>query len=270
LADLPAAASGKTALSVARQAAQAAAEIMLAAYRHPMNKTAKRRGDFLTEFDLACEKATMALLTDEYPDIPVLGEETSSVAENWREGWLWVVDPIDGTSNFARGIPTFCFNIGLCHDGEPVLGVTLQPVTGDEWIAVAGGGLTLNGAPARVSDAGKLEDALLGFGLGYSYSRSKMLLTLLADLWPAIQMAQNIGSAALGLSYTASGRFDIYAHSFLAPWDMVAGILQVREAGGLALDRSGEPVTIYSEGIVAGAPGPVREFVTATKNRAWR
>ena len=87
--------------------------------------------------------------------------------------------------------------------------------------------------------------------------RIDSLLTLLADLWPAIQMAQNIGSAALGLSYTASGRFDIYAHSLLAPWDMVAGIVQIREAGGLALDRAGNPVTIYSEGIVAGAPGPV-------------
>lgn len=243
---------------------------MMAAYRSPIAKTIKRRGDFLTEFDLACEKATMDILAAEYPGMPVLGEETSDTVENWREGWLWVVDPIDGTSNFARGIPTFCFNIGLCFDGEPLLGVTLQPVTGDEWVAVAGEGLTLNGTPSRVSDAARLEDALLGFGLGYSYTRSKMLLSLLADVWPAIQMAQNIGSAALGLSYTASGRFDIYAHSFLAPWDMVAGIVQIREGGGVALDRAGEPVTIYSEGVVAGAPGPVREFVAATKDHAWR
>lgn len=270
MADLPAGVSGKTALEVARKAAGAASEIMLGAYRSEIAKTAKRRGDFLTEYDLACEKAALDILADEYPGVPVIGEETSNAVNNWREGWLWVVDPIDGTSNFARGIPTFAFNIGLCYDGEPVLGLTLQPVTADEWVAVEGEGLTVNGTPTRISEIEKLEDALLGFGLGYSYVRSKKMLTMLGDLWPAIQMGQNIGSAAIGLSYTACGRFDIYAHSFLAPWDVVAGIVQIREAGGLALDRAGEPVTIYSEGIVAGAPGPVREFVALTKDRDWR
>jgi myo-inositol-1(or 4)-monophosphatase len=270
LADLPVGASGKTALVVARQAASAASDIMLAAYRKPIQKTAKGRGDFLTEFDVACERAALGLLAEEYPDVPVIGEETSSAVNNWREGWLWVVDPIDGTSNFTRGIPTFAFNIGLCYNGDPVLGLTLQPVTGDEFLAVDGEGLTVNSTQTRIADVERLEDALLGFGLGYMYSRSKKILGMLADLWPGVQMAQNIGSAALGLSYTASGRFDVYVHSLLAPWDMVAGIIQVREAGGLALDRAGEPVTIYSEGIVAGAPGPVRELVAATKDRDWR
>jgi myo-inositol-1(or 4)-monophosphatase len=83
-------------------------------------------------------------------------------------------------------------------------------------------------------------------------------------------MLQNVGSAAIALSYAASGRFDLFVHSFLGPWDVAAGLAQVRAAGGLALDRTGEHATIFSEGFVAGASGPVREFVAATKDRPWR
>jgi myo-inositol-1(or 4)-monophosphatase len=96
------------------------------------------------------------------------------------------------------------------------------------------------------------------------------MLSTLAEVWPAVQMMQNIGSAALGLAYASAGRFDIYFHSYLFPWDQAAGMIQVREAGGLCLARDGSEATIYSEGIVAGAPGPVRELVETTKNRKWR
>jgi fructose-1,6-bisphosphatase/inositol monophosphatase family enzyme len=267
---LPAAKSGASALDVARKAAETAAEIMLAAYQTPIEKETKSRGNFLTKVDLACEGATLELLSAEYPDMPVLAEETSATVGDWKSGWLWVVDPIDGTSNFARGIPTFCFNIALCRDGEPVLGLTQQPVTGDEFVAVAGEGLTVGGSPSRVSEAATMSDALTGFGLGYSYERSGLMLGILADLWPGFLHVQNIGSAALGLAYAASGRFDLYVHAMLAPWDMAAGLVQIREAGGLVLDRAGGHATIFSEGLAAGAPGPVREFIAATKDRRWR
>ncbi|HEY5638518.1 MAG TPA: inositol monophosphatase [Dehalococcoidia bacterium] len=270
MAQLPAAKSGAAALGVARQAAAAAAEIMLAAYKEPVEKTTKSRGNFLTKTDLECEKAALAVLAAEYPDVPVLAEETAATVGDWRRGLLWVVDPIDGTGNFARGIPTFAFNIALCRDGEPVLGLTLQPVTGDEFVGVVGEGLTVNGAPARVSGAEKMSECLTGFGLGYQYERSKLILGLLSDIWPGLQMVQNVGSAAIALAYAASGRFDLFVHSFLGPWDMAAGLAQVRAAGGLALDRAGEQATIFSEGLVAGAPGPVREFVEKTKDRPWR
>lgn len=257
-------------MDVARQAARAAAEIMLAAYKEPVEKTTKSRGNFLTKTDLECEKAALAILAAEYPDVPVLAEETASSVGNWRSGLLWVVDPIDGTANFARGIPTFCFNIALCRDGEPELGLTLQPVTGDEFAGAVGDGLTVNGEPTPVSQAETMSECLTGFGLGYQYQRSKLILGLLADIWPGLQMLQNVGSAAIGLAYAASGRFDLYVHSFLGPWDVAAGLAQVRAAGGLALDRAGDHATIFSEGLVAGAPGPVREFVAATKDRPWR
>jgi fructose-1,6-bisphosphatase/inositol monophosphatase family enzyme len=273
--DLPAGASGRSAVDVARDATARASAIMLARFRSlesgvAMEKEAKGRGNYVTETDLACETAAMDLLRVEFPNISVLSEETAAFVENWDKGWLWVVDPIDGTSNFSRGIPTFAFNIALCHDGEPVLGITHQPVTGTEFLAVKGSGLSLNGVPTRVSEAATLSDALTGFGMGYEYDRAKLMITLLAEMWPGVMMVQNIGSAALGLAYAASGRFDMYIHSNLYPWDMAPGIIQIREAGGLALDRQGDPVSIYSEGIIAGAPGPVREFAERTQGRSWR
>ena len=276
MADLPTAKSGASALDVARQAARAAADIMLPAYNSfgssglPVEKTVKSRGNFLTKTDLECEKAALAILAAEYPGVPVLAEETSAAVSDWQNGLLWVVDPIDGTANFARGIPTFAFNIALCSDGEPLLGLTLQPVTGDEFVGVVGQGLTVNGEPARVSPAETMSECLMGFGLGYQYDRSKLILGLLADIWPGLQMLQNVGSAAIALAYAASGRFDLFVHSFLGPWDVAAGLAQVRAGGGLALDRAGEQATIFSEGFVAGASGPVREFVAATKDRPWR
>jgi len=194
-------------LDVARQAASAAAEIMLAAYKLPVEKATKSRGNFLTKTDLACEKAALAILAAEYPGVPVLAEETSATVGDWRSGLLWVVDPIDGTANFARGIPTFAFNIALCSDGEPLLGLTLQPVTGDEFVGVVGDGLTVNGDPAQISQVETMSECLTGFGLGYQYDRSKLILGLLTDIWPGLQMLQNVGSAAIALAYAASGRF---------------------------------------------------------------
>ncbi len=269
--ELPVSASGRSAEDVARGLAREASRIMLERFgRGGHRKTVKGRGNYVTETDLAVEHATLKTLRREYPGHAVLSEETSQEVERWDRGWLWVVDPLDGTANFARGIPTFVFNLALCHDGEPVLGLTHQPVTGDEFFAVKGGGLWANGERTLVSDAATLSESLVGIGLGYEYDRAKLMLGLLADLWPGVQTVQNIGSAALGLAYAASGRFDLYVHSFLYPWDLAAGVVQVREGGGLFLDRAGNPATLYSEGVVAGAPGPVREFVAATVDRPWR
>ncbi len=272
---LPATGDGRTAADAARAAAAAAGEVALPRFKRltrgdPVEKIAKGRGNYVTETDLACEAAALSVLRAAFPDHQFLSEETSAEVDGWDSGWVWVLDPIDGTNNFARGIPTFVVNIALCHDGEPVLGLTYQPVTGDEFLAMAGGGLYVNGERTHVSPVAALRDSLMGIGLGYEYDRAKLLLGLLTDLWPGVQMIQNIGSAALGLAYAASGRFDVYAHSFLYPWDMAAGIVQVREAGGVALARDGTDATIYSEGIIAGAPGPARELLELTRDRRWR
>jgi myo-inositol-1(or 4)-monophosphatase len=115
-----------------------------------------------------------------------------------------------------------------------------------------------------------MTDALMGVGLGYDYDRAGKLLVLLNDLWPGVVSIQNIGTAALGLAYAASARFDLYVHQYLLPWDVAPGILFVQEAGGTIVTRDGEPPTIYSEGLVAGAPGPARDFLEFSRGRPWR
>jgi fructose-1,6-bisphosphatase/inositol monophosphatase family enzyme len=275
VAGLPASTSGKTAAEVARAAAQAAGGISAERFRtlnggNPIERVVTGRGNYVTETDLACEQAAIRLLQVEFPDHRVLSEETSSGVEDWDSGWLWVIDPIDGTANFARGIPSFVFNIALCLDGEPVLGLTYQPVTGDEFFAERGGGLFVNGVRAHVSPVATLPESLMGIGLGYDYDRAAKALRLLADLWPGVQMIQNIGTAALALAYAASGRFDLYVHQFLFPWDMASGIVQIREGGGVVIDREGRPVTLYSEGLIAGAAGPVQEFLRFSLGRDWK
>src|SRR3990172_1534729 len=163
--ELPLSASGRTAAEVARACAREAGRIAMAAFGARQDVLVKGRGNFLTETDLAAERAILALLREEYPDHAVLAEETAGQAP--RDGWLWVVDPLDGTHNFSRGIPYFATNIALCHDGEALLGLTYAPATGEEFFAQRGAGLTVNGQRARVSAARRLAGCGVGGGFGY-------------------------------------------------------------------------------------------------------
>ena len=313
--DLPLSASGQTAAEVARLCAREAGAIIMDRFpgrgggrREPMRpeRTMKGRGNFVTETDLACERAALDILAREYPGCPVLSEET---ADRWvsrhetgdtgdetgdtrhetgdtgrgenvsrvsggavprGEGWLWVVDPLDGTHNFSQGIPQFAFNIALCLDGDPVLGLTFSPTTGEEFFAAAGGGLLVNGQPARASATPSLAQSVWGMDMGYDDARAARLIGLLAEVWPGVQSVRIMGSAALGLAYAACGRYDLFVHHYLFPWDIAPGIVLVREGGGQIVSRDGEPITIYSEGVVAGAPGPVQDFLRVAKGKAWR
>ena len=210
------------------------------------------------------------LLATEYPDHAVMSEETSAEIERWDEGWLWVVDPIDGTHNYSQGNPNFAFNIALCHDGDPVLGLTRSPAIGDEFFATKGGGLTVNGQPASVYDVASIKDSVWGMDMGYDDGRAAKLLQIFVEVWPGVQAVRLMGSAALGLAFAACGRYDFFVHSMLYPWDVAAGIVLVREGGGNILTRDGASVSIQSQGVVAGANGPVAEFLELTKGRDWR
>jgi fructose-1,6-bisphosphatase/inositol monophosphatase family enzyme len=221
----------------------------------------------VTETDIAAEQAVLAILREEYPEHEVLAEETAGEARG--EGWMWVVDPLDGTHNFSRGIPYFAFNIALCYGREPVLGLTIAPATGDEFFAEKDRGLTVNGQPAWASGAERLGDCVLGVDLGYEDARAARMLELAAEVWP-VQSVRVMGSAALGLAYAACGRFDLFVHHFLYPWDIAAGIVLVKEGGGTVLDRDGGAVSIDSEGVIAGASGAVKEMLSLARERPWR
>ena len=280
MVELPSSRSGQTAEQVARTCAAEAGRLIMDRFRGGLRReqmVAKGRGNFVTETDVACEQLVLDILSHEYGDMRVLSEETAPPGLVDRtdpgpipEGWLWVVDPLDGTHNFSQGIPQFAFNIALCHNREPVLGLTYAPATGDEFFAQAGAGLFVNGSPGRVSDVGSLSQSVWGMDLGYNDIRAGRLIELVAEIWPGVQAVRVIGSAALGLAYAASGRYDLFVHHFVYPWDIAPGIVMVREAGGTIVDRDGGPITLYSEGVVAGSPAPVRELLEHARGKPWR
>lgn len=263
--DLPLSRSGKSAAEVARLCAHEAARVVLRRFGPPQEVQMKGRGNFLTAADLEAEGAILEILQAEYPDQPVLSEETG--VETSREGWLWVVDPLDGTHNFSRGIPWFCTTIALCYDSEPLLGLTYEPLRQEEFFARAGAGLSVNGQPAGVSQVASLKASVLGLDLGYDDQRAADLIALLHQLWPGVQSVRIAGSAALGLAYAACGRFDLFVHCKLYPWDLAAGMVQVREGGGAIVDPEGGPIELDREGVVAGAPAAVSEFLQYAKGK---
>ncbi len=264
----PRSASGKEPLQVARDCAAEARRIMLDGFGRVGVAATKGRGNVLTETDLAVERATIETLTREYPDVPILSEETAS--ETRSESWLWVVDPVDGTKNFSRGIPHFCFTIALCHRDQPVVGLTLQPLLNEEIAAVSGQGTTLNGRRVSVSDVRTVREGIVAVDMGYHDARARLQLQLALHLWPGMQALRIPGSAALGIAYVALGRWDIFLHADLQAWDVAAGLLLVREAGGVATDREGKPASIFTNGLIAATPGVHADFLALAGHLPWR
>ncbi|HZP26570.1 MAG TPA: inositol monophosphatase family protein [Dehalococcoidia bacterium] len=281
---LPVSASGKSAAEVARACSTVATTIMLRNFGGQRFLDRKGRGNFLTETDLAVERAVLDVLAVEYPGHRVLAEET---AGGWAEArpdgrpsgrgpaapesdWQWVVDPLDGTHNFSRGIPHFCFNIALCYGDEPRLALTYDPMRRYEFFATKGGRMQLNGETVMASQAVDVAESVIGMDMGYDDARAANLLRLVLEIWPGMQGMRVMASAALGLAYASAGLVDIFVHHNLYPWDVAAGILLVQEAGGVILDRDGGPVSIQSEGVVAGAPKVVEDFLRLAAGRPWR
>jgi fructose-1,6-bisphosphatase/inositol monophosphatase family enzyme len=204
------------------------------------------------------EKACIDLLHREFPGHAVLSEETASSVRD--DGWMWVIDPVDGTKNFSRGIPHFCFTIALCHTHEPMVALTSHPLLEDEFVAVRGEGSKLNGQPAKVSET-PLAEAVIAVDLGYDIDKGMANLKLAQTLWPHVASLRIPASAALDAAYLAAGRWDFYVHSSLEPWDIAAGLLLVTEAGGNVQTPEGNPATMYDTAVVAGSPKVLSEIL---------
>ena len=265
---LPRSRNGKAAEDVARICLWEAGREVMSLYRADKQVEFKGRGNVLTEADLASERVILEILGVEYPDMPVLSEETAATTK--KDGWTWVADPLDGSHNFSQGIPNFCLNIAMCEEGEPVLGLTFDPLRGEEFIAVKGQGLSVNGRSARTAMTSDLQSSILGVDFGYDDRRAAHMISLLADIWPGVQAVRIAGSAALGLAYAACGRYDLFVHQYLFPWDIAAGIVLVREGGGNIVGRDGDAIALNSEGVVAGAPAVVEDFLRASQGKAWK
>ena len=259
--------TGRSALEVARFCAHEGAEIALRSFRRHQQVTVKGRGNLVTQADLKIEARIHEILAREFPEHAILSEETRATVT--LEGWVWVVDPLDGTRNYVSGIPFFCVNMALCRDGEPVLALTFDPNHDEVFWAEAGGGAWVNDEPAHVSAKASVQASVLGVDLGYDDRRGKDILRLVHELFPGMQSVRVPGSAALGLAYAAVGRYDLFVHNHLFPWDLAAGILLVREAGGMITDRGGRAVSLHSEAVVAGGRQAHADFLRIQLKRGW-
>lgn len=265
---LPSTAGGDSALDVALEATRAAGEIIRNGWNSDRQITFKGRADIVTDIDVAAERAILDILTAAFPDFGILAEESRPVAGS--SPYRWVVDPLDGTRNYAQSIPHFCTIVALAKDDEIVAGVVYDPVREETFTAALGQGAFLNGDPISVTETGELSRSLLSFDLGYVDEKAGLALDMLRSLWPGMYSVRLMGSAGLGLAYAASGRVDLFFHHSLSPWDVAAGLIIAREAGGEVVDRQGNRAGLFTPSVICSSPALIDGFLSATDGLPWR
>lgn len=263
---LPAGQSGANAQQVAETIARECARIIQSLRRDSAPVEVKGRGNIATRADNAAEAAAITVIEREFPDHGILAEEGGG--KETASPYRWVVDPLDGTFNYSRGIPVYSVSIALLEHDKPVAGVVYDPSRDELFSAARGSGATLNGAPIRVSGVERIADAAIGYDLGYHDGRGKQALAIATSLWGHVQFFRTIGSAALGLAYAACGRYDLYFHHFLYPWDYAAGWLLVEEAGGVMTAQFGTPMNLDQSSALAAPADLHAAFVAAASQFA--
>ena len=210
----------------------------------------KRQNDFVSEVDHAAEDAIISVLRDAYPDHGILAEE-SGASKSGSE-YVWMIDPLDGTTNFLHGFPQYCVSIGLLHKGVAQQAVVFDPNRNELFTATRGVGAYLNDRRIRVSKTDHLEDALIGTGFPFrEVGQIDGYLRMFKTMTQSCSGIRRPGAAALDLAWVAAGRLDGFWEIGLSPWDMAAGALLVREAGGLVGDLAGEERFLESGRVVA-------------------
>lgn len=231
-------------LAAGKDAAKAGAAELLA-WRDRFAAREKGPADLVTDADLASEKAVSAVLRQRFPDHAILGEEGSSGPEQIRsmlaEEYCWVVDPLDGTTNYVHQFPCYAVSIGLTHRGELVAGVVYDPLANEMFAATRGGGATLNEQTISVSDVSQLGQALVAVSFPPAVTPESPDMQAFLRTAPVCQAVRRTGSAALNLAYVACGRLEAHWAYRIRPWDAAAGVLLVEEAGGVATASDGSP-----------------------------
>lgn len=208
--------------------------------------------DLVTFVDEGAQQIVVARLAAAFPDDAVVAEEGPGGADVPRQGRVWIVDPLDGTTNFTRGVPPYAVSVGLHVDAVGTVGVVLDVSSGELFAATRGEGLTLNGEPARVSETDSLDAALLATGFPFrDYGYVEGYLTSFERAIRATRGVRRHGAAAVDLAWTAAGRFDGYFEAGLAPWDVAAGLVLVEAAGGTVTGLWDDADPVRSGGIVA-------------------
>ena len=256
-------------LNVALQAARDAAEMISRSFEKLERITImpKEKNDFVTEVDQASEKMIIKALRSVYPDHSYLGEEYGlQDGKNEGQDYLWIIDPLDGTTNFIHGIPHFAISIACQYQGKVIHGVIINPMTHEEFCASRGYGATLNNTRIRVSNRSKLEGALIGTGIPFTAPAIHQLdnyLNMLRAFLHKTNVAgiRRAGAAALDLAYVACGRLDGFWEMGLHSHDVAAGALIIQESGGLVSDFSGNSNFIEKREIVCAPRQFLREML---------
>ena len=242
-------------LNVATKAAREAGKIITRASNDigALQIKSKNINDFVTEVDIAAENAIISILKKAYPDHGFLGEESGS--ENADAENIWIIDPLDGTTNFLHGMPQYCVSIALQQKGVITQAVIYDPNRNDLFTATKGRGAFLNDRRIRVTNRAKLGDAIIGTGFPYrDFQHLDTYLGMFKDMIKKTAGLRRPGSAALDLAYVAAGYFDGFFEINLSAWDIAAGSLLVQEAGGIVGDFEGNEQWLQTGNIVAGNP----------------
>ena len=230
-------------LTTAIEAVVRAGDLQMAQFGGSFQIDKKGTIDLVTEVDIAVERMFRTLVAERFPEHQVLAEEMGGAATA-PAGPCWVFDPIDGTTNFAHGLPIFCSSLALEVDGVAEVAAVYDPTRKELFTAERGGGAFLNGTPLHVSSAARLVDALLVTGFPYDiHSRVDEIVGLFAVFTGQVRAIRRLGSAAIDLCYVAAGRLDGFWETDLKAWDMAGGALIVAEAGGRVTNMAGEPFT---------------------------
>lgn len=210
--------------------------------------------DLVTEADLASENLIIERIRSYYPQHGILAEESGEaelVGGAKRSEWKWIIDPLDGTTNYAHSYPCFCVSIALEHAGMLEVGVVYDPVRDEMFAAERGNGATLNDRKITVSSVEELKDAMLCTGFPYNVRERPDFTRDFANFTMAAQAVRRDGSAALDLAYVACGRFDGFWEDGLSPWDIAAGKILIEEARGKVSNFDNEPLSIYTKKVLA-------------------
>lgn len=227
----------------------------------------KFRADLVTDADHASQQVVKDTLLGRFPDHLFIGEEDSvgkspgEVRPPTDAPPTWIVDPLDGTSNYVHDVPVYCVSIGLWWAGKAIVGVILDPRQNELFSAASGQGAFLNGQPIRVSSVSTVADAMLSTGFPANYQKQLRNLDAWAKLTGKAQSLRRNGSTALSMAYVAAGRFDGYWAYDNYPWDVVAGAALIEEAGGRLSTTDGLPFDPFRPDLVAGTPGVQAEVV---------
>jgi myo-inositol-1(or 4)-monophosphatase len=256
-------------LDVAIEAARSGARVIRAATdgREKLVWESKGQSDFVSEVDKASEREITATIARRLPDASMLGEELTPTALAGK-GIVVIADPLDGTTNFLHGYPEYSVSIAITRDGEVCAGTVLNVARDEEFTARRGAGAFMNGRRIRVSSLREPPRALIGTGFPFkSLEKLPAYVEQFSLVMRGTAGIRRAGSAALDLSNVACGRFDAFWELTLAPWDVAAGLLMVREAGGIVTDLDGNPATVEAGAFVAGNPA-MHAWLLQTVRRA--